>query len=555
MLALTRLVAGLLQVTSPQPLSLTATTAFDTSITPGSVHQYLIRLRAGGSANIIIRQNGVDLVVEVYDPSGTLIATVDSPNGRAGDEPVEIITVAAGTYRLRVRPYGSGEPAGRYSVSVPALRDARATRALLAARSRARDSASAWLAARSATLGGPNAGAGALDAKFDSVARGVRVIGLGEGTHGSREFGDMRLRLTQRAIEHAGYRIVALEGSAARLARVNAYLADARNAGARLPVEDRGWIGRRSEGELIAWLRAWNARNPGQAVSLIGVDDQGFAGELAEVGAYLRRAYTDRIAARWAPIERDLAAADSQTYVFGNSRVDTTVRRELFELTAALKLDEPVLRALYGDSAYDRAAETLAIAAQFADFNDGSSGIVSHDRDWYMAAHLLRALSRRRGAKAVFWAHNSHVAHWPGRTALNGPSGSVLRAALGCDYQAIGMTFGEGSFLAQVPGDAENRLAIDTLPPNIEESVEHVMSRVASTTALTMWGCMDEAAPLPAWLRRPQLMHWIGGLWRPGTNPADANRPTRLLLEYDGLVFIPRVTAEEDPRPASRIRR
>ena len=104
MTVLAKLVTGLLQVASLQPLNLTTRSDFDTTITPGSAHQYVVRLDAGRSANLVFRQIGVDLVVEVYDPGSRLVATVDSPNGRAGDETVEIIAVAAGRYLLRVRP-------------------------------------------------------------------------------------------------------------------------------------------------------------------------------------------------------------------------------------------------------------------------------------------------------------------------------------------------------------------------------------------------------------------------------------------------------------------
>jgi erythromycin esterase len=451
---------------------------------------------------------------------------------------------------LRVRPYGPDEPAGTYHVSVPALRDARATTNMLAARAQARDSASAWLRRRAAATSDRPGGSAAFDAKFDSVARQARVIGFGEATHGSREFGDVRLRLTQRAVEHAGYRIVALEGSAVRLARLNDYVAG-RAPTLDTEVVEAGaqWIGRRTERQLVAWLRAWNGRHPKDPVWLIGVDPQNFLLALPELRDFLRRAYGDRIATVWTAIEREVAAADSQTYVFGDSRVDTVVRRQLFELVAALQLDAPILRRLYGDSAYERAAEALAIIAEFADFNDTRSAIVGHWRDWYMAARVLHALSQRQGAKAVYWAHNAHVAHAAGRSAsaINAPSGSVLRAILGCGYQAIAMTLGAGTFVAQRANDPENRLVIDSLPPNAEESVERVMSSVARTTALAMWGCVDDVAPMPSWLRRPHQMRWVGVDWSPGSNPAAAYSRTLLVRDYDGLVYIPRVTADEAP--------
>jgi hypothetical protein len=222
-----------------------------------------------------------------------------------------------------------------------------------------------------------------------------RCSGWGEATHGSREFGDARLVLTQRAIERGGYRIVALEESADRMARLNDYI-DERAATPAEIVGGAWWIGRRTQRQLIPWLRDWNRRHPSDRVTLIGVDPQNFFLALPEVRDFLLRAYGERrgIAAAWSGIERELAAADSQTFAFGNSRVDTLVRRQLFELSGALQLDAPILRRLYGDSAYERSAAALSVLAEFADFNGGQSGgIVMESRDWYMAAHMLLAVA------------------------------------------------------------------------------------------------------------------------------------------------------------------
>ena len=56
------------------------------------------------------------------------------------------------SYAVRVRPYDGREPAGKYRFQVTAWRDARATSEMLHGRELARDSATRWLAARSATI-------------------------------------------------------------------------------------------------------------------------------------------------------------------------------------------------------------------------------------------------------------------------------------------------------------------------------------------------------------------------------------------------------------------
>src|SRR5688500_2996322 len=133
-----------------RPLS--AGSAFDSSLSPGEVHRYSIRLSPGESANITVRQDGVDLVVEVRAPDGSLFMTVDSPNGRVGDEPVEILANQRGEYILVVRPFDSREPAGKYHLQVTARRNARRTAQLLHSRKLARDSAVAWLRLQSAGI-------------------------------------------------------------------------------------------------------------------------------------------------------------------------------------------------------------------------------------------------------------------------------------------------------------------------------------------------------------------------------------------------------------------
>jgi hypothetical protein len=104
---------------------------------------------------------------------------------------------------------------------------------------------------------------------------------------------------------------------------------------------------------------------------------------------------------------KELAAADEQTPVFGDSNVDPAVRQFLFEILSNLTLDEAILEARHGWDAFNAARRAATILAQFADFNSGSRDSISHSRDWYMAANVLEAPSTSR---FVYWAHNAYVA-------------------------------------------------------------------------------------------------------------------------------------------------
>jgi erythromycin esterase len=520
----------------------------DTTIAPSAVHDFALTLSAGESANLAVTQMGVDLVVEVHAPNDS-VSTFDSPNGRNGDEPVEIIAAVPGTYRVQVRPYDGREPAGRYRFQVTAWRSAAATREMLHGRELARDSATRWLASRSAPIP-PNAIVSARGAlpPLDAVASRARVIGIGEANHGSREFGDLRLSLTRRLIERNGFRVVAIEASSSRLDLLNHFVAgEAVSPSTVTEAIERGWISRRPLRAIVTWLRQWNSAHSSDRVQLVGVDPQDNQIATDTLRGFLARAYGTDLITRLAPTFGELAAADSQYLVFGDSDVDSSARRAILEVVALLDLDSPTLTQKFGAAAVERSREAARQMAELADLNSGDNRLLGHSRDWYMATRVLAAIERQGpGAKAVFWAHNAHVGI-RGENPAGKSSGAWLREALGCRYAPIGVAFGQGSFVAQVPNDLADRLAVSTLPLSPAESIDGVLAAVNPSGTIVGWPCSVDSSAIPGWLRAAHPMHWVGGLYAPGTSPSEAFRPYNLLRDFDGVIYVGKVTADELP--------
>ena len=523
--------------------------SFDTTLTASSPHDYRLSLSSGESVDLVVRQQGVDVVVEVKDPGGTM-SSFDSPNGRNGPEAVEIIADRSGVYSLRVRAFDTSEPTGKYHLQLTAWRNPRETAALLRGRELARDSATRWLAARSAPIpaSGFVASTGSL-APLDSLAARARVIGLGEATHGSKEFNDFRISATRRLIERNGFRIVAIEASTARLNVLNKYVRGEIGAGPLFTrALESGWIGRRAQRELVRWLRGWNAAHPTDKVSLIGVDPQDNEIARDSLSAFLGRAYGSDFVARLAPMFREFAVADSQTLVFGNSAIDSTARAASIELLATLDLDAAMLSSRFGSAAVDASRDAARQLVEFAEFNSSGAGIVNRSRDYFMALNLFDALAKAGGkAKAVYWAHNSHAAHTQNRSANGTTAGGWLRQWLGCSYAAIGASFGEGAFVVQMPNDPTDRLWIAQLPPSPAESIDAVLSKMRTGASIAAWPCRVDSTTAPAWLGRAQPMHWAGGLLAPGSSPSGSFRSFDLVRDFDGVYFIPRVSADEMP--------
>src|SRR5262249_40852924 len=149
--------------------------------------------------------------------------------------------------------------------------------------------------------------------------------------------------------------------------------------------------------------------------------------------------------------------------------------------------------------AYTSAWQASKDLAQFSDFNSEAGPALSHSRDWYMAAEVLRGTERAPGPrrKAVFWAHNAHVAN---TTARYRPAGSVLRNVLGCKYASVATTFGKGDFVAQIPNDPEDRLATNSLPMSEGDTVESMLAKLGARPILATWPCGTQGRIVPAWL-------------------------------------------------------
>ena len=528
---------------------ITQTTRLESQLKPGEAHQYALQLARGESAEIIVKQQGVDVVVEIKSSTGELLDLIDSPTGRSGDEVIEIFAKESETYTLVVRPFDKNEPPGSFKLETRALRGASETAQLFKTRKDSRDAATQWLRPRSADI--PRSGV--IPSNFripqlDEVARRARVIGLGEATHGSREFNDLRFSLTRYLIERHGYRIITIEASSGTLELLTAYV---NGRVERTPeitrlMQSEIWIGKRTRGELYEWAREWNRKHPRDRVRIIGVDPQGSSDPRETLTSFIGKAYGENLLKRWTPVEKQLADADEQTFVFGDSGVDAAARQLLVEIVAGLKRDEPILNARFGNTSVKRAMEAAQTLTEFADFNSGSDSAISHSRDWYMAARVLRTLEEDPSSKAVYWAHNAHVVHPTGSSRT---TGALLRQTLGCDYAALAVTFGEGAFVAQVPNDPENRLGASALPPSADESIESVLLPIRSEGTLATWPCVSSTnLSEPEWLKKAHPMHWVGGLYDPKSVSSSAYRNFDLLRDFDGVIFLPRVTAEEIPK-------
>lgn len=77
---------------------------FNQKILKSEKYKYKIKLNKGEFCSLVVMQKGVDVVVDVTEPSSKKIATVDTPNGKNGPELIEFEADLKGIYFLEIYP-------------------------------------------------------------------------------------------------------------------------------------------------------------------------------------------------------------------------------------------------------------------------------------------------------------------------------------------------------------------------------------------------------------------------------------------------------------------
>jgi len=85
-------------------------------IAHGEEHLFQVALAAGTSADIVVEQRGIDVVVSVRDVDGKLISDFQDEVRRDGEEHAEIVAAVAGTYTVAVKPADGAMSPGDYVI-------------------------------------------------------------------------------------------------------------------------------------------------------------------------------------------------------------------------------------------------------------------------------------------------------------------------------------------------------------------------------------------------------------------------------------------------------
>jgi erythromycin esterase-like protein len=391
------------------------------------------------------------------------------------------------------------------------------------------------------------------------------VVCLGEASHGTSECYRACAAITRRLIEQHGFTMIAVEADwpdAAvidRAVRGKPPLSEAEAPFTRFPT----WMWRNREfAGFASWLRGYNRHRPTAAqVSFHGLDLYNMKASISAVIGYLER--TDPAAASEArKLYGCLKLWMGQPAVYGcmassegHGRCEARVVQMLRDLFANEAAYSPGDR----DSFLDAAQNARLVADAEAYYRAVYHGSADswNMRDKHMA-DTLELLLQRSGpeAKAVVWAHNSHVGDarhtdmGQSRDELN--LGQLVRERYDGAARLIG--FGTHTGTVAASDDWGEPMQIKEIRPPRPDSYERIMhdsgvGRFLLDLREGRPGSSHEA------LMAKRLERFIGVTYRPDTECWSHYSEATLPSQFDAFVRFDKtqaIAATARPAPSGR---
>jgi erythromycin esterase len=363
--------------------------------------------------------------------------------------------------------------------------------------------------------------------QFAGNLRSAAVVGLGESTHGTHEYSELRRQLIEALVREHWLTTIALEASWEEVAHLDDYVRRGKGTAWEAVQSLIYWPWRIEEFvTLVESIKQLNDGLPAdQQIEFVGIDyapprvtvdfmHRSFGAAGAPALDALSRLEPLRQIARWkelpklTPQERD------------------GVLRALRELRQSVEMQQ---------NASPLTLRGLAITQYITEFDIASD---SDFRNPMMAHAVLDLLSRsgRRSHVAV-WAHEAHLA----KDVIEGaiPMGHYLHQRLADKYVAIGSMFYDGSF--RTYSGAKGDLVEHVVQPPPAFFLESAMRRVSRSEA-----CMLDVT---AGMRRPDVRSWLSlpklvRLY--GANEISEAYPWAPIIipdHYSAMFFVPRTTA------------
>lgn len=374
----------------------------------------------------------------------------------------------------------------------------------------------------------PEAALDDLDFLADLLAD-IRVVGMGEATHGTREFFQMKDRLLRYMVTEMDLKVFAWEAYFGETLAIDEYIRTGTGNPKQALNSVFGFWNTESVLTMVEWLRSYNkGKSKQDKVRFYGFDNQSAIGSTERLSQYVnqvRPTFLDEYEDTLQMLESGGLRTDDQQRLETNlGMADSFVA----DMRAHLEANRSTYISETATREWELANQNLNIIKQriqYAKASQKSYKQGSEARDRAMADNVKWLLEYEPTDQIALWAHNGHVR----KTTVYGDvtsMGGHLAEMFGDAYYVIGQEFGKGRFRH---GSGTHRVGeppAGTLPA-VMENADGPQSFLDINAAKG-----DEA--VANWVNTPQQMHGFGASEPDGMGLHAVN----LVDNYDALTYV-----------------
>lgn len=322
------------------------------------------------------------------------------------------------------------------------------------------------------------------DLAFLGNLNDAKIVGMGEATHGTQEFFQMKHRIFKYLVEQQGFRYLAFEYDLGGCMALDEMIQSGQgDIKAWMTQQMHFWTWRTVEVlQLFLWMQDYNRNKPAtEKVHLIGVDCQltlQAVTQLVSLLSHYDNSFANEVNSKLRSITKQELYKGEDFNSIQQAR--NGVLPQIYAVGRALNERGASISQLTSPAHYQqilRVYETI-VQAEIIQYNQILDAETSLNfREKFMAENLNWIFSQYGNVKVALWAHNEHVAKNEQYLSFNINSlGGNLKAKYGSAYQVIGFSMGSGTFKAY--NLLNSQLESIKLESPLADSFNHLFTQV-----------------------------------------------------------------------------
>jgi erythromycin esterase len=377
---------------------------------------------------------------------------------------------------------------------------------------------------------------------LESVLKDKKIVSIGEATHGTKEFFQMKHRMLEFLVTKMGYRLFAMEAGFGDAQVVNDYILYGKGNVNDAVKALKYWTWKTEEvASMVQWMRDYNKDDNNKTkIKFYGFDVQSTKIEKEKILNYLKVVDSDSIN-KYENIFGEFN--DEKLSSLGQDKL-INIKNNVKGLLSDFDKNKEQYISKSSSSEYEMIHQDLNIVYEFLQLNSQNGMNYVNTRDNYMAENVKWILNYEKqfgNDKIMLWAHNGHVTkEMPNYISM----GAHLKKMFNNDMYVIGMEFYKGNFRAYptTKDDSSKKQSLTefTIKSSSMFTFAHSLHSLNMPLYFMDFNSVSKDQSTKQWLSKLKLIHVIGAEY--SKYGIGSFAPQVPLNSYDGMIFIDNIS-------------